>query len=442
MLITIPHTFQEERQYILHVLLQEFLSIDYQVESSTEVEDYHFEINGKKLIIKSSFWQDEEYLSRAYIPGKVSWMISPFDESEKIPVIYGQGKIEGNTCYADVFASAFFMLTRWEEYVIEDRDEHNRFPVEASLAYQQGFLHVPVVNMYVELLWQLLVEQGYEGKRRQRAPSLVNTHDVDIPFIWQKPKNVLGRLKFHLIVSKKPWLWITQELPSLLRTLTGISKDPVDTYDYLMDWSEKAGTKSYFFFMDYGHTNFDKYYRVKSRRMQKVLNNIKNRGHHIGFHPSYALYKDVAAFKEAKNEVQNVVGESFEKIGRQHYLRFEVPATWQVWEDAGMEWDSTLSYPSVPGFRCGVCYPYPVFNILTRLQLKLKERPLILMEQSSIQYLKHSPEAMEKKALQLISQVKKYNGEFVMVWHNSSFNVYGYKKYKVIFEKILSQFIS
>ena len=94
----------------------------------------------------------------------------------------------------------------------------------------------------------------------------------------------------------------------------------------------------------------------------------------------------------------------------------------------------------VEGFRCGICYEYSVFNILTRKKLKLKEKPLIVMEGSFTTYQSNiQPEEMEEKIKLLIEQVKKYNGEFVFLWHNSSFNTPLWKKYQNIYGRILSK---
>jgi len=124
--------------------------------------------------------------------------------------------------------------------------------------------------------------------------------------------------------------------------------------------------------------------------------------------------------------------------GRQHFLRFEVPTTWQIWEDNNMEWDSTLTYPEKEGFRCGTCYEYSVFNILSRKKLKLKEIPLEVMEGSLVNYQNLSPEKAEKKIIKLIEKVKKYNGSFVLLWHNSSFNNDLWTGYQRVYEKIVS----
>jgi len=115
-----------------------------------------------------------------------------------------------------------------------------------------------------------------------------------------------------------------------------------------------------------------------------------------------------------------------------------VPTTWQIWEDNGMSWDSTLSYADKEGFRCGTCYEFSVFNVLSRKKLKLKEKPLVVMEGSFVHYQpKVTPDEMEKKIIILINKVRKYNGEFVFLWHNSSFNTITWRSYQHIYESVL-----
>ena len=48
------------------------------------------------------------------------------------------------------------MLTRYEELVVPDRGAHDRFPAAASVAVREGFLEIPIVDAYVELLWGAL----------------------------------------------------------------------------------------------------------------------------------------------------------------------------------------------------------------------------------------------------------------------------------------------
>jgi hypothetical protein len=236
------------------------------------------------------------------------------------------------------------------------------------------------------------------------------------------------------IVKRKNLRLAFINMSDKITTHLKIKQDPFDTYDYLMNISERLGTKSHFFL----HSSNDSTKDINNKKdLTKIVNSIKKRGHILGYHPSYNAYNDFKLFKEDKEKLEKIAKEKLE-IGRAHFLRFEIPTTWQIWEDAQMKWDSSLSYADKEGFRCGVCYEYSVFNILTRTKLNLKEKPLIVMEGS---FQKYQPditsEDMESNIISLINLVKKYNGEFVFLWHNSSFNTTQWKKYQNIYKKVL-----
>ena len=409
--IHIPDNNIEERKYILDIIFNEFLGLDY----TLEIGSQNYEIildNQKKLIIEDTFFNnypnDLEYLKLENIPKKIEEL--------------------------DIFSASFFMLTRWEEYVNKKRDKHNRFPATESLAYKQGFLDRPIVNEYVEWLKQELLKLKNNLQFKQRKYRFILTHDVDAPY-----RTFLSHLKASILdlVQRKSLKLFFKRNFDYLKVKCGVEPDPFDTFDYLMDMSEKYNLKSYFFFMAKGLTSYDNRYKSSDIFITNLVQNIKMRGHYIGIHPTYNAYNNTIQFKKEKEELEKNLDTKI-SFGREHYLRFEVPTTWQIWEDNNMEWDSTLSYADKEGFRCGVCYPYSVFNILTRKKLKLKERPLIVMEGSFATYQHNiSPTEMLKKIEDLIEKVKQYNGEFVLLWHNSSFNTEEWKRYKMVYESIL-----
>jgi hypothetical protein len=410
--ITTPNNNIAERKYILDIIFNEFLGLEYAL--GTGSDDYIIELKNKKtLIIKDTFFnrflKDLEYLKLENIPTKIGEL--------------------------DIFAASFFMLTRWEEYVNKNRDLHNRFPATESLAFKQGFLDRPVVNEYVEELKTMLLELDDNLKFKIYNYQLLLTHDVDIPQKYTSIKSGLIEIVGDIVKRKdikKAFLNIFLKIKVMIK----IQKDPFDTFDYLMDVSEKVGVKSYFFFMGKGLTKFDNMYDSGDGFIKDLVIRIKKRNHHIGIHPTFNAYNDSKQFTKEKKELEKNLDTNI-TFGREHFLRFEVPKTWQIWEDHDMSWDSTLSFADKEGFRCGVCYPYSVFNILTRKKLNLKERPLIVMEGSFATYQPDiAPQEMESKIKQLMEEVKKYNGEFVFLWHNSSFNTIIWKKYQDIYEKL------
>lgn len=446
-IIFIPNNNLNERSYIIDILIGEFLGLDYRVENRSQKAESDWEIeleNGNKLIIEDHFFnnfpKDLEYIRLNNIPSKVTFLKNEFIVENDIPVIYGTSKlnIENSKiiCGIDIFASSFFMLTRWEEYINKNRDCHNRFPATESLAYKQGFLNRPVVNEYVEILWNILKYLGIEQKRKEKNFQLYLTHDVDIPLKYHNFKCGLLEIAGD-VVKRKDVILASKNLWQKLKVHIKMEKDPYDTFDYLMDISEKVGVKSYFFFMGRGLTKFDNAYKSNDDFIKNIIKKIKKRGHHIGLHSTYNAYNQPEQFAKEKQELE-INFDTKITFGREHYLRFEVPTTWQIWKDNGMEWDSTLSFADKEGFRCGVCYEYSVFNILTREKLNLREKPLIVMDGSFATYqLDIEPKEMEKKINYLIEKVKKYNGDFVFLWHNSSFNTTKWNKYQDLYERLL-----
>ncbi len=443
--IKISNNNINERKYIIDVLLKEFLGLKYKVIVDSNIDNWEVILeNGNKLIIEDHFFgkfsKDLEYLKEDNIPKKVEFSKNDFNDfivRDNIPIIYGTNKLIINqstiTCGIDIFASSFFMLTRWEEYVNKTRDKHNRFPAYASLAYKNNFLDRPVVNEYVEMLWNMLKFLGCKQKRKKREFRFILTHDVDHAYKYTDVMSHIRELAGD-ILKRKDLKLALNNLKKQILVKFGKAKDPFDTYDYLMDISEKSGIKSYFFLHSSSSSKFD---NNNDKFLKNLSHKILSRGHYIGYHPSYNAYNNLELFLKDKEKIENIIEHKL-IFGRQHYLRFEVPITWQIWEDAKMEWDSTLSYADKEGFRCGVCYPYTVFNILTREKLKLKERPLIIMESSLINYQPNiTPEQMEQRIRNLIDKIKRYKGEFVFLWHNSTFECPVYKQYSNLYRRIL-----
>lgn len=443
--VYIPNNNVEERRYILTILLDEFLGLEFDIEINEKYTDWIIVLeNKKKLVFKDGFFshfkKELSYLKYESIPNKITFGKNQFMPENDIPILYGNDvckvdKTKSIICEIDIFASAFFMLTRWEEFVNKKRDSHNRFVAKYSVAFKFNFLHRAIVNEYTEMLWEMLLHLGCKQERKEREYELMVTHDVD--FI-KKYTSLLSGVREILgdIIKRKNLRKALFNFKEKILVLFNFKKDPFDTFDWLMDASERAKIKSYFFFMGKGETKFDNFYKLSDNFVTSIIKKIKKRGHYIGMHPTYNSYNNFKQFEKEKKELEKFIETSI-SIGRQHYLRFSVPYTWQIWEDNNMEWDSTLGYPDKEGFRGGTCYNYSTFNILTRKKLKLKVMPLIVMEGSFFTYQKEvKSKDVIKKILDLKKTVKKYNGTFVLLWHNSSFTK-DLLEYKKLYKKII-----
>ncbi len=411
-LIKISNNNINEKKYILDIIFNEFLGLKYNLEINSD----NYEIilqNNQKLIIQDTFFnkypKDLEYLNIKNIPKSIKEL--------------------------DVFAACFFMLTRWEEYVNKNRDAHNRFSAFESLAYKDKFLDRPIVNELIEELRHKLLKLDANLKFKEKKFELVLTHDVDEIYKWSGLKQVL-RVMLGDILKRKDIKLALSRIIEYFFIQQNRQKDPYDTFEYLMQKSEDIKIQSRFYFMSGGITKYDNRYKIDEKKSLSIIEKIKKRNHIIGIHPSYNTYNNLKQFKKEKKLLEQILKKQITE-GRQHYLRFEVPTTWQIYEDATMQIDSTCGYADREGFRCGTGDEFSVFNILTRKKLKLKERPLIYMDDNHHSYNSITLDESFISVKKLIEYGKKYNTQITLLFHNSIFQDNKNINFKKLNEKVL-----
>ncbi|MBU1918284.1 MAG: polysaccharide deacetylase family protein [bacterium] len=451
MTITIKTSSQytEEKKYIAHVVFCEFLGIDINLVFEDTKKTTIIFPNKHKLVISDVLFQTpaDKWLALDSLPKQPLrlWIASSIIDEDvlvekMIPVIYGELLTgdswvdqEGSTIHLglDVFGSIFFMLTRYEEIVRPAQDKHGRFPATASLAFQEGFLDRPIVNEYVEILWALMKRLCPSLKRKKRSFRFLLSHDVDRPYEYAfKNLREISRTMVGDIVFRHSPKAALNRFKTWRQVCRGDDvADPFFTFDWIMDQSEVHGCRSSFYFIprSYGKKKYESPYDLNHQKICDLMQRIYRRGHEIGYHASYTSFGEPDCVKEEVNLLQKTCERLAIKRddwgGRQHYLRWQSPTTWQSWEQASLSYDSTLAYAEYAGFRTGSCCEYSTFNILTKQQLKLKERPLIVMEGSIIDDaymgLGLTEEAFERIKL-LFERTKLFNGDFTVVWHNSS----------------------
>ncbi len=379
----------------------------------------------KSIIIKNQFFSNFKatinYIQANNLPKNISYWSDSTLQIQELPVLYGKDKIDETensiTLHADLIASAFFMLTRWEEIVDADKDLHGRSIAKNSIAYQYHFLQRPVVNEYVELIWNVLQKAGYTGKRKSYEYRALVTHDVDQQYQWPdfftSIKHIAGD-----ILKRNDFKMAGRNLKSWYQTLVLNKQDPFDTYDTLLNLANEYSIKAYFNIIISRSSEHDMALPINDKRLLNLISKIECEGHTIGFHPGYNTYLIQSQFDKELDELQSITKQKIIS-GRQHFLRFQNPDTWRLWDNAGMEWESSMGYADLPGFRCGICLPFSIFDVRARKKLKVKERPVIVMDATLIYYMKEwSWDQLEN----LKTQCKKFKGEWVTIWHNDLVN--------------------
>jgi hypothetical protein len=231
------------------------------------------------------------------------------------------------------------------------------------------------------------------------------------------------------VVSRKSLITAAKSVKSWVEIKQGNTQaDPCNTFDFIMKVSEQHGLKSAFYFIaDRTCYPIDGDYELSHPLIRSLLFKIHKRGHEIGLHTSFNTYQDQAQTQKEINILKSVCAEEgiHQKIwgGRQHCLRWRSPTTWQNLNDAGLNYDTTLIFAEKVGFRCGTCFEFPVFNLLTSQHLGLYERPLIVMEATVLERNYMNLNLSNGEAFTAIESMKSvcrlFSGNFTFLWHNS-----------------------
>jgi hypothetical protein len=442
-----PPSFVPERHYIFQVVLGDWLGLEYIAEPGpvecleiTRTQNQ----SRDRLQINDAFFSApvERWLTKAALPKSIqSWTPSPALPGVPSPlaVLCGEKLENGDYVMAqprlirlglDIMGSAFFLLSRYEELINPERDQFDRFASRSSVLRGAGLLQRPILNELVELLWWALHRLWPELVRKTRSYRCLLSSDFDNCEIMgvslpRAARILIGR-SVREALRQGPWHSAFRRAWRYRQAWQGVpTADGLDDFDTLMDLSEQHGLKWVFnLIAEHGALGKDGHYEIHRRGIRRLMRRIHGRGHELGFHGSYETFRDPARvrrefdylFRIAQQEgvAQSAFG------GRQHYLRWEAPTTWEAYAQAGLAYDSTLGYADYAGFRCGTCYEFPVFNLRTRQALTLRERPLVVMECSlwNSAYMALSLERALEVAGTLSDTCRSYRGDFTLLWHN------------------------
>jgi hypothetical protein len=324
----------------------------------------------------------------------------------------------------DVLGVPFFTLTRYEEVADAraGKDRYGRFPATASLAHRASFLDRQIADEYAEVLAAALRRVWPRLPVRPKRTSLWLTHDVDRPFLAR------GKSLHEIIRASAGDIRRRRSVPLAGHRLRAYARpqhdDPTATFDFLMEVAERAGARSTFTFLAGGAAPQDGRYSLDDPPIQALLRRIHARGHELGFHGSFRAFDDgeqvKSEFEALRGTAEQLGIHQSQWGGRQHYLRWRNPTTWQAWADAGLTFDSTLGFADEPGFRSGSCRPHRVFNLATRRELPVVERPLTLMDTTASNYLGLDAAGTQARVNQLAAACRTVGGTFVLLWHNDA----------------------
>ncbi|NSW45522.1 MAG: hypothetical protein HPY79_06895 [Bacteroidales bacterium] len=330
----------------------------------------------------------------------------------------------------DVFAACFWLVSRYEEYTIEQKDKHDRFDYHYSWLFKNKLLQTPLVNLWTDKLLNQLKWLFPNLEIAKSKYHSIFTFDIDNLFAFKGKKLIHSVLAIGNAIIKKRFDLVTLRWQYLTKKI----KDPYDTYTYIINQCAKFQHKPIFFILTGKTSQYDRNLKSKHPLFIKTVKEL-NSSSMIGLHLSYnsELKKTIKLEKET---LEHIINKKIEH-NRFHFLRFNIPYSYVSLSENNILYDFSMGYTQADGYRAGTCTPFYFFDLINNTKTNVKIYPFPFMDRTWL-INKLSPESALIKSIHYIEEIKKYNGTFVSLWHNETLqdNIYG-QPWKEIFEKIL-----
>ncbi len=309
--------------------------------------------------------------------------------------------------FDDVFSIIFYFLSRYEEYVLKSRDEHGRFSSKHSFIALSKRLEKPNVDILVKQLFNLL---NIDYNPIKSSFKTIITFDIDSAWAY-KNKGVL-----RSVLSDVKDLIKAKSVKDKIKVRLNKKQDPFDTFLTIKKVAQSHQVICFFLLADWA--KYDKNIKWNNTEFKALINDVSSYAQ-IGIHPSYNSYLNPNLLSKEVNRLALITGKSVVK-SRQHFLKFELPTTYQYLIELGIKEDYSMGFADAYGFRAGTCFPFYFFDLSSNQCTSLKVFPITYMDGTLNQYLKLSISESIQVINQLKKEVKEVGGLFIPLWHNET----------------------
>jgi hypothetical protein len=187
-------------------------------------------------------------------------------------------------------------------------------------------------------------------------------------------------------------------------------RDPDYPLDAMLD--AEGGRGSTCFFLVRQEAPQDGYPARYRPALKLALERTRAAGLEVGLHASYRAREREGGIAEGARELGEPQGL------RHHYLRSDPPRLAAECRAAGLRYDSSIGWASLPGLRAGTPYPYRLWNA-ERRETGAWELPLAVMDAtlSEERYLNLGPGEALDAAVAALEPVAEHGGAVAILWH-------------------------
>ncbi|WP_316844844.1 DUF7033 domain-containing protein [Pedobacter psychrodurus] len=404
-------------KYIFNFILKDILKAEVEFTGNSQyfLQSEHIRIS----------YGDEPLGDELFFKATALLFANKLEEIKLKTVSFGEYQVpfpvERSALPFDVFAASFFMISRYEEYLHQQKTEEE-FKPSKSYQYKWRILDKPIVDEWALIIKSVIKKKHpdfkFHEKKFQHQPT------VHFNIVPNLPEGFFSRTKFIFsAVFRKENNYLSSQFDRL--TGIGINNEQVLNQVSQLFASKKSRP---LYFVDFPDVPMD-YIRVNG--VAKTLND-----------------QSVGLLRPCANNKEKMTGIKDGLIKLKKCYPNAIPLTSQQLEtlkfpicylnilNSGITSDYSMGYDNVPGFRAGTCTPFNWYD----LQLE-KVTPLVVNSYCLTDYILQflTREAATKILHQYINAVKVVNGTFYSSWNLKSLSDYPkYKKLRSLFGEMLS----
>jgi hypothetical protein len=314
----------------------------------------------------------------------------------------------------DIFSASFYLLSRYEEYLPHQKDMYGRYAHENSLAFNEKFLDIPLVNKWIEELKKKLKEKFPTFNTSNSIFNFIPTYDIDEAYSYKHK----GTVRTTGAVVKSILKGQLAKIGERRRVLKGELQDPYDSYQWMDELHRQYQLKPHYFFLLPGKTGkYDRNILPSEQALQQLVKQHAGK-YETGIHPSWQSGDHASLMRSEIATLESITGKKVYS-SRQHFIRLTLPHTFRQLIDAGIDKDFSMGYGSINGFRASVASPFYWYDLEKEKTTGLLLYPFCYMEANSFFEQKFSASQAFEEMMHYHREVKAVNGTLITLWHNT-----------------------
>lgn len=314
----------------------------------------------------------------------------------------------------DIFSAAFYLLTRYEEYLPHVKDEFGRYPASESLALKNDFLTQPVIDIWAYKFKKLLLESFEDINFPKKKMTIHNLVLIQEPYAFKQKGFFRSMVGYGSDLLQLKFLRLFKRTNVILK----VSKDPFEIYEWLVETTKKSKTKLTAFFLLGEATRFEESMNTRREQFKLLIKHIGDYKH-VGLIFSQKALQEYEVLKFEKQRIEEITNRDLQGSINTNFL-VDLPNIYRNLVELEVGHDHTMVYQNTPGFRAGTCTPFLFYDLDFEIKTPLIIHPIALTSQS-LSMLK-DPEKKELLA-GMLEQVTTVNGTFSMIFKNTDFSL-------------------